>query len=1323
MVARRLWLTVMTLLCGLLCGALLCAGPAAAASHFGGQGTGAGQFNGAAGVALDSATGDVYGVDGDSSRLVKFDGAGGFLFAWGWGVNASSPAFELQTCTTETGCQAGTQGGGAGEFGEPSGAAVDDNSPLSDSSSGDVYVADRASTRIQKFDSQGKFLLMFGGEVNETKDSTPGATEAEKDLCVAGEKCKAGTEGTADGQFNWAYKQDGIVAVGPGGRVYVGDKARVQVFEASGAWRENISLVGLSSTGKVTALAVNAAGDVFVKDEGVPGVREFEPGGIEAAVKFDQLSETVEAITLDKAGDLFVADFIADERVRILEYSSAGQELASFGYNTVATLVERSGKKILAPPGEAATGMAFSDALHELYVSSFEESDVWILTPPAPGPLVEQGSESAAPGLHGTATLQALVNPEGNETTYHFEYVGQAQYQASGYTSATSTVPTSAGSSFEDQVVSATPANLAPGAYHYRIVATNSQSTATGPDQTLNTALIEGLWATAVSNTSATLAASIDPLGTSTEYRIEYGTSTSYGNTVSGSLGEGSTYIPVSSHQQGLEPTTAYHFRIVISDEFGTFEGHDHTFTTQPAGIALTLPDGRAWELVSPPNKKGALVEPFEQGDLIQAASDGSGITYATQGPHVGENPQGKIDWSPVLSTRIPGGWRSADITLPMSLAALSEQQTLEHFAKVNREYKAFSTDLSSAVAEPQLLGTPLLSPEATERTPYIRNNTTGTYTPLVTPADVAQGTKFGGGEDPSLQIRTLAATPDTHHVVFASGLALTPGAHAGGLYEWGEGHLQLISLLPNGEQKSGLLGGQRPTPGSGLPEGSVPRALSDDGRWVAWTSGDPYSARGLPYGGLYLRDTVKEETVHMGGPFAYMQTMSRDGSRVFYLENGNLYDFEPLTRTTTDLTSTFGSAEHAGGVQELVMGTSEDGSYVYFIATSVLASGGVSGEDNLYLAHDGAGGWTTTHIATLSVEDEPDWFANAGNSGAPGLTNVTSRVSPDGRYLTFMSNRSLTGYDNIDANSGQRDEEVYLYDSAAAHLACASCDPTGARPVGVLDNFFRFGPEGLLLVDRPYSGAWNEEGGSRPSETRYSHWLAGSLPAWSGYGLNGLGVHQPRYLSDSGRLFFDSPDALVPQDSNGLEDVYEYEPAGVGSCTGSSATFSASSGGCVNLVSSGTSSQESAFFDASESGNDVFFITASRLVGADYDTSYDVYDAHVCSASVPCVSEPVSPPPCTSGDSCKAAPTPQPEIFGATPSATFSGRGNVVESTKSAVHERSLTKVQKLARALRACRKDKNRQRRTACKRQARKRYAATQSRKAKATRKGGHR
>jgi hypothetical protein len=311
------------------------------------------------------------------------------------------------------------------------------------------------------------------------------------------------------------------------------------------------------------------------------------------------------------------------------------------------------------------------------------------------------------------------------------------------------------------------------------------------------------------------------------------------------------------------------------------------------------------------------------------------------------------------------------------------------------------------------------------------------------------------------------------------------------------------------------------------------------------------------------------------------------------------------------------------------------------------------------------------------------------------------------------MSRRSLTGFDNIDAVSGQPDLEVYLYDALAGRLVCASCNPSGARPVGVKSHSAT-----ALVESTTGSGAygWGSEGTKNQS-------LAGILPLWQGR-IGQDSTYQPRYLSDSGRLFFDSPDALVPQDTNGLEDVYEYEPVGVGGCTGASATFSSRSGGCLNLISSGTASTESAFLDASETGNDVFFLASDHLTAADADSGYDVWDAHVCSASVPCLTFPGSTPPaCSSGDSCKPAPAPQPELFGAAPSATFSGVGNLAPAPPAA--SKPLTRLQKLSRALSSCRKKyrRSKRRRAACERTAHKRYghAAKRSRKANTSKRGG--
>jgi hypothetical protein len=600
----------------------------------------------------------------------------------------------------------------------------------------------------------------------------------------------------------------------------------------------------------------------------------------------------------------------------------------------------------------------------------------------------------------------------------------------------------------------------------------------------------------------------------------------------------------------------------------------------------------------------------------------------------------------------------------------------------------------------------------------YLRDSANGAFRPLEVESNVPAG--LGEREQPHF----FAATPDFSHVVFGTPPALTPEAVSGeglctcysgevlNVYEWHSGRLELVNILPDGTTRPGAQAGNGEL-GQTIGGEMVAHAISNDGRWVVWRYGTLIPA--TKNVSMYVRDMVNKRTVKIGGPHARFETMSSDGSKIFFAETeqglgGDLYVFDTATGTQNDLTASHGSAEHSAGVQNAVMGASRDGGYIYFVATGVLASGAVSGADNLYLLHDGAGGWTTTFIASLSKEDEHTW---GGGNHAIGSAHedpwlVSSEVSSNGRYVAFMSNSPLTGYDNRDAVSGQRDEEVFLYDAASNRLVCASCDPTGARPVGVLDPANE--PE-LLLVDKP--GMWGAFQGSG------SHWLAGSLVGWNNT-LN-RASYQPRYVMDSGRLFFNSPVALVPQDTNGLEDVYQYEPSGVGSCAREGAGFSEASGGCVSLISSGQSSAESAFMDASETGNDVFFVTSDKLVSEDYDNAYDMYDAHVCTSAVPCRAEPVSPPECTSGDSCKAAPSPQPTIFGAAPSATFNGVGNVTASPSGpGVRPRSLTTAQKLAGALRVCRKKKDRKKRAVCERGARKHYRAKQSGKAKATRKG---
>jgi hypothetical protein len=184
------------------------------------------------------------------------------------------------------------------------------------------------------------------------------------------------------------------------------------------------------------------------------------------------------------------------------------------------------------------------------------------------------------------------------------------------------------------------------------------------------------------------------------------------------------------------------------------------------------------------------------------------------------------------------------------------------------------------------------------------------------------------------------------------------------------------------------------------------------------------------------------------------------------------------------------------------------------------------------------------------------------------------------------------------------------------------------------------------------------------------------------------------RWITDNGgRVFFDSSESLVPQDTNERQDVYEWERGGEGSCTQAS--------GCIFLLSGGVSGSASWLEGVSENGNDVFIATRAQLVPEDQNENYDLYDARVDGL------EPVAAPACT-GTGCQGLPSPPPTF--ATPSSvTFEGVGNFAPPAPTPTVKtkaKTLTRAQKLAKALKACQAKQNKHKRAACEAQARKRY-----------------
>jgi hypothetical protein len=402
-------------------------------------------------------------------------------------------------------------------------------------------------------------------------------------------------------------------------------------------------------------------------------------------------------------------------------------------------------------------------------------------------------------------------------------------------------------------------------------------------------------------------------------------------------------------------------------------------------------------------------------------------------------------------------------------------------------------------------------------------------------------------GEDPGATPRWISEGGG--HVVFTSGVLLEEGASPGrALYDrTGDGVTHVVSLLPD----------------DSTPAGSVTYAgASVDGQGIAFRV-DTQSGPRSGHSKLYLRYN-DEETFEVGEDATY-EGVAEGGRRVFYLEAGKLYAFDIED----------GKIPFTTSGEATVINISPDGSTAYFVSPSKLTNvpnplgaKAKTGEENLYLSREGT-------IEFIGIVTERDVVGKGANTDLDGLglwagdvrtigavPQDPSRTSGDGGVLLFQSRAELTGFD-----SGGH-AQIYRYDSIAKTLSCLSCNP----------------------IDRP-----------AVADARLHSIELGSLNP-------GPIEHNDRIenLTPGGRrAFFESPEALVPADVDGLWDVYEWEGQGVGTCTENE--------GCVFLVSSGRSSHDDYLYGVSASGEDVFIETNDLLDPRhDPDETSSIYDARV---------------------------------------------------------------------------------------------------------------
>ncbi len=1229
--------------------------------------TGSATFKALQSVAVEQASGDVYALDGgEGGRLYKFDATGepvdfsalGDNFIEGVGGSEFGAENEIAIAPP------GSPGGTAGDIYVANNSVVKIYSPggeLLGELSGDEEVGHEACGVAT--DPAGHVFVGF--YPNAVREYTPSANPA-----VNGDKsgqsvaslpgiCNVAVDGLGNVYASHYYpggataKLEGLTdpsptLIEPGGPALAidpttnelhldsggsssGAGSEIRFYSSSGELKGQYGAADLFNSRGI-AIGSSAEG-AYVANGGSGKVDVYGPTVIlpdvttEAATAVGATSATLHG-TISAAGGPEAScefQYITEEafQANVKEHHEAFQSATSSECSPTGPFTGAGSEAVSAPIANLSPGTTYRFRLRAENANGANAG--------AALSFLTLGPTVAASGVTDitttAATFTGLINPQGKATTYHFDYGPTASYGSS--------VP----------VPDAT-AGVIP------IGAGDVSSGSSGTGIVKNVFMSQGEFVVGQDIVGAAIAP-----GT-TIIKIEGSTLTlsQFAIAVGSGLSFTSTTAAVSQPIKGLAPDTEYHFRLVATNADATYLGPDKQFSTSP--VDTGLPDGRAYEMVSPPLKIGEVFPPEPSGILggscfeclpgstdmlmpMQSSPDGEALAFEGQPLSAGlaarENEY--------ISRRSGSGWATQPISPPLAASGAGDESS---------GFKAFSADLSRGVLFQRKQA---LSPEApvsesgeAYKNLYLWEAGSPALRPLVTVEPPNRDPfsfelSFAGGNSGAGGVPALA------HLVFEANGALTPpvptiapaapevgegncgGFPAGlfpasdcNLYEWVGGQLRLINVLPGNEAATthAVIGSGRRLARSLASNGdprfeseNVDHAISADGSRIFWSDGS---------GQVYVRIDGKE-TVKIEDPGQFL-TASIDGSKVL-LSDGCLYSLE---EEECEANLTGGPAGFLG-----TMGASEDLSRIYFLSNEALAAGaqpescefsklktGSKEEEegkvpaglgcNLYAYDHG----DVTFVATLFKMDNNSGLNSHLGSWKAARSNRTAQVSPDGRYLAFMSQARLTSYDNrvvgriaCAAKEGREVKgplacsEVYEYDLEAGRLICPPCNPNGQRPLG----------------------------GSNLSLIKFNYRQQPFMP------LENLPA------DGEGRLFFESQDTLSVNDTNGhIQDVYEWTPNEVGSCKRAA--------GCLALISSGHSPNDSMFLNSTPSGNDAFFITREQLAQRDKDDQLDVYDARVGGGFPEDIS-----PPCL-GEACKGASSSAPATE--TPgSSTFSGPSN----------------------------------------------------------------
>ncbi|HWP32536.1 MAG TPA: fibronectin type III domain-containing protein, partial [Solirubrobacterales bacterium] len=841
-------------------------------------------------------------------------------------------------------------------------------------------------------------------------------------------------------------------------------------------------------------------------------------------------------------------------------------------------------------------------------------------TPPA----IKGIETEAATGVLPTeTTLHGHLDPDGFDTTFYFEYGKTKLY---GHTIAAppgDDVGTSAPGNLQ---LAKTLEGLEPGTtYHFRIVGENETGATAGKDMTFKTPQapsIEGVFSSDVTASSASLRGRINPNGTEpsfeTTYRFQYGTTTSYGQSVpagDGTLpatpGGQNVNVPIS----GLSEVT-YHFRLVAENDWGTAVSEDQTLdfkapsscpntTVRQQTGAAYLPDCRAYELVSPANAGGSLLLP--NAPESPYATNRFAFTGAFNAiPGSGNPPNSAEDL--YVATRTAAGWVTRYVGLQANEALGQMGFPGEPDITGNG---TITTDRSlDRFLTWRVNGGSVGALRPASYAPYLWDNEGNALGRLPTNFAEVPGADDPPGEGGYEGDAKLSG--DGNHYVFSSvGLSFAPGGleeSPGSVYDEdiSTETVNIVSKTPAEADipKDGAAGS--PNEYIRIP------AVSRDGSHILMSTA---AAAGTHLymtvdGTEHYEVSLGEDEVNHGVRF---EAMSEDGTEVFFTtaaqmtgddtdESADLYLWDEnggspsLTRISVGDEGSYGDNDACNPTwttscdvevvpvdnrfyfgpfryHPIDTALAEKGGTIYFYSPEQLeGSRGIPNLRNLYVWREGV----VRHVATL--ESTPNGSA----------TRID--VSPNGKFMAFVTKTKIGAYEN----AGHA--EMYRYDAQARALLCVSCKPDGSSPTSD--------------VEASQNGA---------------------------------------FMTEDGRVFFSTEDALVPRDANGIRDVYEYV------------------GGRAQLITTGTgdnagtSSTPIGLVGVSADGTDAFVSTYETLVGQDENGPFlKFYDARV-NGGFP-FNKP--PAPCAAADECHGEGSSSPVAPTIGTGATLGAGGNVSEAT-----------------------------------------------------------